>query len=325
MLRPTIKEILSLTGVKGQVIKTEKVQDLWSGYGEIIRVHLEGGEQDSVVIKIITPPSKAHHPRNWNTTKGHERKLQSYQVEKNWYTNFSHKVTSKSPVPIFIGEVLIDDIQILVLGDLNGSGYDQRKNKLTQQEVRNCLIWLANFHATFINESPFGLWETGTYWHLETRPDEFKAMTNTPLKNTANEIDNKLNSCVFKTFVHGDAKLANFCFSKKGNVAAVDFQYVGGGCGMKDVVYFLSCFDERLLEEHAESWVAFYFDQLESLLAECEIDTEALISEWKEMYCFCWADFERFLHGWSPGHKKLSTYSNIQVVKAIEALDQRSY
>ena len=56
-------------------------------------------------------------------------------------------------------------------------------------------------------------------------------------------------NCKFKTIVHGDAKLANFCFSHDlSNVAAVDFQYVGGGCGMKDVAYFLgSCLNDQEL------------------------------------------------------------------------------
>ena len=29
-----------------------------------------------------------------------------------------------------------------------------------------------HFHASFLNEAPDGLWPVGTYWHLETRPDE---------------------------------------------------------------------------------------------------------------------------------------------------------
>jgi thiamine kinase-like enzyme len=66
------------------------------------------------------------------------------------------------------------------------------------------------------------------------------------LKEAAPVIDEKLNTCAYKTFVHGDAKLANFCFAPDGQVAGVDFQYVGGGCGMKDVAYFIgSCLNEK--------------------------------------------------------------------------------
>ena len=97
-----------------------------------------------------------------------------------------------------------------------------------------CVSWLAGFHAQNLNADPAGLWESGTYWHLETRPDELKRLDDPVLKQAASSIDQKLKDTKFQTLVHGDAKLANFCFSDDGNqVAAVDFQYVGGGCGMK--------------------------------------------------------------------------------------------
>lgn len=69
-----------------------------------------------------------------------------------------------------------------------------------------------------------------------TRPDELSAMKPSHLKGAAEAIDSKLNQCKFQTIVHGDAKVANFCFTPDSkSIAAVDFQYVGSGCGMKDV------------------------------------------------------------------------------------------
>ena len=55
--------------------------------------------------------------------------------------------------------------------------------------------------------------------------------------------------------VHGDAKVDNFCVGT-GAVAAVDFQYVGGGVGVQDVVYLLaSCLDAEARRHHAPSLV----------------------------------------------------------------------
>ena len=78
-------------------------------------------------------------------------------------------------------------------------------------------------------------------------------MQNADLKKAAQGIDKRLQSARFQTLVHGDAKLANFCFSDVGQVAAVDFQYVGKGCGMKDVAYFISsCFNEEDCEDGSD-------------------------------------------------------------------------
>ncbi len=72
----------------------------------------------------------------------------------------------------------------------------------------------------------------------------------------------------FKLVVHGDAKLANFCFTPtRDAVAAVDFQYVGFGCGMKDVAYFISsCMNEYQAEQLEEDILNYYFQRLKSLL-----------------------------------------------------------
>jgi hypothetical protein len=62
----------------------------------------------------------------------------------------------------------------MVLEDLDDSCFPVRKDSASMREIQVCLQWLANFHAAFIGEIPVGLWPVGTYWHLETRPDELE-------------------------------------------------------------------------------------------------------------------------------------------------------
>ena len=162
-----------------------------------------------------------------------------------------------------------------------------------------------------MGSEPKGLWPTGTYWHLETRPDEYKAMPDSKLKSLAPPIDDMLNACRFQTLVHGDAKVANFCFSDdKSSVAMVDFQYVGKGCGMKDVAYFLgSCLDEEACERLAPALLDVYFDELKSHIKDPAIDKESLEEEWRKLYPVAWTDFYRFLAGWMPTHSKIHGYT----------------
>ncbi len=299
----------------------EAVQSLWSGYGQLLRYQCQGCEFDSVIVKLIQPPAQSEHPRGWNTDLGHRRKVLSYQIEANWYQFWVNKINRKVQTVCRVANFLAYQQNrqgsILVLEDLNQAGFTERYNQLSMPQVKNCLRWLANFHAHFLGESPEGLWPIGTYWHLDTRPEEYEKMAEGPLKQLAHAIDAQLNNAKYQTIVHGDAKLANFCFAKHSkSVAAVDFQYVGGGCGMKDVIYFMSSvFNESQCAEHEPAILEYYFSELEAALKSknTNIDFNAVKTEWLTLYPFAWADFYRFLMGWSPAHKKLHGYGYAQV------------
>jgi hypothetical protein len=118
--------------------------------------------------------------------------------------------------------------------------------------------------------------------------------------------------------------LANFCFSADAlQVAAVDFQYVGGGCGIKDVAYFLSsCLHEEDIVRHEEELLRYYFVLLENALGNYSKDVkiQEVIEEYRTLYKYAWADFYRFLDGWSPGHWKMHGYSKKMTEEVINEL-----
>lgn len=315
--------VLRSTGAKS-VHEYTVIQSLWSGYGEIIRAKLTGAKVAACIVKHIKPPTDSDHPRGWNSPLGHRRKLRSYEVEINWYRDWSRRCDENCRVPHCYTSGNDAGEQILVLEDIDASRFPARPVRLDSEEARPCLRWLAYFHARFMNETPTGLWPTGTYWHLATRPEEFAAMRDGAIKRAAKQLDYRLNHCRFQSIVHGDAKLANFCFSKDGNhVAAVDFQYVGAGCGIKDVAYFLgSCLTEDACRRYEKSLLDDYFSELKNALAfyQKPLDTEALEAEWRQLYCVAWTDFYRFLLGWMPSHKKINRYTRKLAGEALQQL-----
>ncbi len=318
---PTI--IKQATGAR-DIQLIEVIQELWSGYGTIQRYRLTGSDRMRVVVKHVNFPDLRHHPRGWNTGHSHLRKLRSYDVEMAWYARWSEQCDAACQVPHCLALETRGDETLIVLEDLDESGFSERREDVSKEEIATCLHWLANFHATFLDCKPDGLWEQGTYWHLETRPDELAALTDLPLKQAASTIDQLLRDSPYQTLVHGDAKLANFCFSPDGNqVAAVDFQYVGGGCGMKDVIYFIgSCMAEAECEQ-LEPWLLdCYFAALRQALARLKpsVDAKAVEEDWRELFPVAWTDFHRFLKGWSPNHWKLNTYSERLACRVVRHL-----
>lgn len=319
-------DLICQTAGAQRITATELIQPLWSDYGRLLRLKLAGGQYPSVILKHIRLPRADQHPRGWNTDLSHQRKLRSYQVEAHWYQNFADRCDQHCAVPRCLAVFERDNETFLLLSDLHNDGFTRVKDRVDFNEIRLCLSWLAWLHATFITTEtatkPQGLWPCGSYWHLDTRPDELAALTDKALQRAAPLIDQALKQCRFQTLIHGDAKLANFCFAENA-VAAVDFQYVGGGCGIKDVAYFLgSCLSESECERLEQPLLDYYFGQLRQALSskQPELDAAAIEREWRVLFDVAWADFHRFLKGWSPGHWKLNSYSEKLTRRVIERL-----
>ncbi|WOT06875.1 phosphotransferase [Shewanella youngdeokensis] len=318
--------------------KTEVIQSLWSGYGEIARYQIRPpltGRKGAFVVKHIQPPKVENHPRGWSGETSHQRKISSYNVEAHFYQYWANNIKPKCALPQYIGQANLSKssfAKMIVMSDLDYEGFPRRLATASVEQAKVCLRWLAQFHAINLQYQPDAtwpqdLWPIGSYWHLSTREAEHKSMQDSPLKQAAAILDEKLNSINFKTLVHGDAKIANFCFSTDlTKVAAVDFQYVGGGCGVKDVIYFLgSCLNEAVLSQEFDQLIDYYFTELNSALSKTKMAKHInhVEQEWRPLVCIAWADFERFLAGWAPTHVKRTHFSHQLTLKALASLSNR--
>jgi thiamine kinase-like enzyme len=154
-----------------------------------------------------------------------------------------------------------------------------------------------------------------------------------PLRNCASQFDSRLNGSKYKTLIHGDAKIDNFCFldakytsdeddNSPSTVAAVDFQYVGGGCGMRDVAYFFSSVWSPVeCHAHANDALEYYFEQLSFFIKRLHptVEPESVRNDWTPLYAVAWADFYRFLCGWAPGQYDDDPYAKSMVRLALTA------
>jgi aminoglycoside/choline kinase family phosphotransferase len=241
------------------VVRIERIQSLWNGYGELNRVVLETGP---VIVKWARPPSSA------------TAKRASYANELAFY----ERVRPTSRVPKLLASRVTDE-WMLVLEDLDAAGFPRRTAAASGRDLDAVLRWLAELHVQFLGTS----WPMrGTYWHLDARRDELAAIDNPILRRTASELDARLQTAKYQTLVHGDAKDENFCFSTDHRVAAVDFQYVGYGPGIVDVAYLL----------HGRSNSSLALD------AYCRLLPSEVAEEWRALYPIAQRDFERFLAGW---------------------------
>jgi len=304
------------------VRKGARIQSLWSGYGELFRVHLSGTTAESVVVKWVRPPAPA---RRRATDLSHRRKFRSYEVETTFYREYAARCDVSCRVPALVDCRRTAGEWLVVLEDLDAAGFPGRRSRARAPDLQHCLRWLAAFHARFLGTAPAGLWKTGTYWHLATRPDELAAIQDDALRQAAPLLDRRLNDCAFQTLLHGDAKLANFCFADDhAGVAAVDFQYTGGGCGMKDVAYFLGSCSYGGEEVTEARYLDIYFTELRAASSRTsnDVDVSALEREWRALYPIACADFYRFLAAWAPAEWQRDRIGQKLVRDVLKTLDE---
>jgi len=308
----------------GELTHIETIQTLWSGYGELVRLYCT---KQNIIVKHIKLPKLSNHPKGWNTNLSHKRKLHSYQVEVKWYENFTKETNDRFRIPQGLKCFGSQNEWLIVMEDLATVGLKYTTEDASKNHLRSSLSWLANFHAYYMGKRSWFLWDIGTYWHLDTRPDELNALEDMELKDIAKKIDTILNSTRYQTIVHGDAKLANFCFNEDGSqCAAVDFQYVGHGCGIKDVIYFMSSSIEPEDCKKMQGWILdTYFEALKEAMEyyRSPFLFKDVEKEYKEMFYFAWADFLRFLKGWSSEHYKINQYSEDIKKEALVLLNKK--
>jgi hypothetical protein len=307
------------------LFKVEQVQALWSGYGEIARYHIQQnsdvGVEKSIIVKHVELPDKSSHPRGWNTNASHQRKISSYINEERFYARYAHLCDTHCYVPKHLGSLNLSEPKPIILEDLDALGFSQRFGSASLNQAILGIRWLAYFHACYVDKVTDDLWSVGTYWHLATRLEELAAMADGELKHLANAIDAQLNDASYQTLLHGDAKIANFCWHRDGNnLAAIDFQYVGKGIGVKDLMYFLgSCLTTKQLLNHGSELLKTYFKLFHEALNYYgkSIDGVAIEQQWRKLYPLAWADFHRFLLGWHPKHIKINAYMQQQTGMAL--------
>lgn len=213
-----------------------------------------------------------------------------------------------------------------VLPNPTATGY-RRCGGLDERQAKAALSWLAAFHAACwgADAEQLGLWPEACYWHLATRQDELAEMGRDwrQLQAAAPELDRRLRDSPWRTLCHGDFKTENLLFSSGGNsgsslqCAAYDYQYVGGGCGTKDVVYLLcSGVQARLLQAPAdeEALLRHYHSELLGGLAAtaaapqgsgvgCPAAAARAVEQYsfdvlRQEYRLAMCDYVRFMAGW---------------------------
>jgi len=193
------------------------IQQLWKGFGAIYRVEKDDG--GSVILKHF---NFAHETEPLDDPMPNSTRFSSFQREIRFYELLAN--ASAAQVPCFIAskEIQNGNGKVMAMEDLDPLGFPGRfKNRcnLSFEQVLPMVHWLAKFHAGFWRNEKAAevMWPVGTYWNIEKRKDEFQSCKDeSELVKKGEILDEMIHSAKYKTLIHGDGKVENFCFSADG-------------------------------------------------------------------------------------------------------------
>jgi hypothetical protein len=292
-------ESMKSEGMFQSDVEATSLCSLWAGTGHILMVSCRGKR---FIVKQIRLSSK-----NPKASVGDRRKAASYEVEANFYERLAVNLIDEHglrvPRPYHV-ERKKNEI-LLCLSYVHSNGHHS-----LEETSKAVLTWLATLHAAtwgeeranrLVNDN--GLQETGSYWHLNTRPEEHASMPDKGwegrLKLAARAIDERLKRDPLQCVIHGDAKDANVLWSADDDdgVVLCDYQYTGKGPPSKDLAYFFCSSCDNLDGEEEEAvLLKFYLDRLSERLKAPPPTMQQL----KESLYLAYCDFHRFMSGW--GH-----------------------
>ena len=329
---PSIDASVDVSCLNEGDISTKSLCRLWAGMGTIIVVKTETeSSTHEFIVKHVVPP------RRKSRSLGDRRKADSYLVEANFYEKLAPRLIEEHglalPVPYHVERDDGNDEVIICMSRLPGSpAYLD-----SSESINSVLDWLSTIHAATWGTAEevdalveeVGLQPTGTYWHLDTRPDEHSNMSRRGwegrLRLAARAIDERLKRDAMQCCVHGDAKDANILLDHDGATMTArmyDLQYCGRGCPAVDLAYFL-CVAVGGVDR---IYIEYYHQRLvEKLRGRGRRDVPAL-NDLEESIDLALCDFQRFMCGWGQwgsdiGDNVLGVLQRLDEGKALESED----
>ena len=302
-----------------QSVRARAIASLWAGMGSVYKITIEtsAGAIAEIVAKRVALPKRC-------SSIGDQRKKESYDVEAAFYSRgHAERLIAAGaivPTPLLVDKA--PDVTICM------TCVDGRSSHRGDAEA--FVGWLAQLHATFWGVAradaavASGLQAQGSYWHLDTRPEEHARMGSSGwmgrLKLAARALDLRLKADPSQSVCHGDAKGANIVYATAADGGAVplvyDFQYVGKACVAKDLAYFLNVEADADAEDLL---LRRYHAELSRLLA-AQGDESPTLASLRTAHELALADWRRFsevgLGGWGE-----SASATRRVQALLDALD----
>ena len=295
------------------IVSNESIASLWAGMGEIfeIRFYLNDNEKNiiSMICKKICLPAN-----EGSISYGDMRKKKSYEVEKCFYDRFA-SILNKNDVTVPEGLYTKNSCSNLFICMTRLKG--KSLSNLGIKNAKRAVKWAAKLHALTwgVRADEFvasmGLQSQGTYWYLDTRPNEFE---NIPRKgwegrlySAARAIDERLKADPFQSIIHGDFKAANMVSDGVDNFGMCDFQYCGKGCCLKDICYMIACYcsssnidseGDRVHHPFEEAIFDLYYAELKANAAKQGLLEVPSYDALLDAADLCFVDITRWMAGW---------------------------